>query len=218
LGSASGDGRDLGKTRLSSRIYPTAQIIGRAARSPTPTKKLSRACFSPPVRWSYLRPLGPRTLGLFCSRNANQIFSGHALIAHAFLPSSSEQRESRRDHLPQTDQPWPRRNAGASFLPDARGTSARAYIPLMFAFWGRADIGRHRPFGFKRRQMAQGAGGRNFAASEIPTCLFLTTQPIQKNSMDGGRKKAAAGEQACESWIYGCIGSAAHHVDPEIGM
>jgi hypothetical protein len=31
-----------------------------------------------------------------------RLSSGHALIAHAFLPSSSEQREIRRDQLPQT--------------------------------------------------------------------------------------------------------------------
>jgi hypothetical protein len=31
-----------------------------------------------------------------------RLSSGHALIAHGFLPSSSEQRENRRDQLPQT--------------------------------------------------------------------------------------------------------------------
>jgi hypothetical protein len=43
----------------------------------------------------------------------------------------------------------------------------------------------------------RGAGGGNFAPPEILRCLFPTAQPIQKNSKDGGRKKATAGEHAC---------------------
>jgi hypothetical protein len=59
---------------------------------------------------------------------------------------------ARRDQLPQTFQLRPRRNAGASFLPDARDRAC-AHRRLM-SFGGKADIGRHCPLSFKWRREA----------------------------------------------------------------